>query len=374
MQLDARHYLPTQHYGAVEYRILCQNPSLAAPILAPNELSSEAFASALWGLTEALGNLTHQLDLDRQVYWCVTRSPSVNAMVARYSDPDLYCVVIGIGAINAITWFSLAAMESDALALFLSEDIDPVDSMAAPGCSRREAWRQLAGKVEGTRLTSTVARAAPLMFLACHFLMAHEVCHIAGGHLALYNGAFTAEDGGRNGLERAVSRTLERDADALAASATLYLLLHPDFLDQWAKVFVGYDANWNASLRQFFTASYVLFSIMDLLGPDDAIGQDRTHPPALVRISTMSIMLAFNLEAFGEISAEEAFGVARRALQAVEIAVFDLAGGIMAEDEALALQSEVQRGLEEHSATWRSMGSFLDRRHLLHYAWSVPLR
>lgn len=374
MRFVARQYLPTQHYGAVEHRILRQNPGLAAPILAPDELSDAAFASALWGLTEALGNLTHQLDLDRPVYWCVTRSRSVNAMVARYTDPDMYCVVVGIGAINAITWFSLAAMESDALASFLQENTDPVDSMATPARSRRDAWRQLAGNVEEARLPTTVARAAPLMFLACHFLMAHEINHIAGGHLDLYSGAFTAEAGSDNRLDRAVSRTLERDADALAAAATLYLLGHPEFLDQWAEVFVGHDATRDASMRRFFTASYILFSIMDLLGPEDALGQDRTHPPALVRISTMGVMLTLNLEAFGTISADDAFGIAQRALRAVEIAVFDLAGGIMPEEQALALQGEVQRNLEEHSATWRVMSGRLDRRHLLHYAWSAHLR
>ena len=370
VQTIARQYLPKRHWGAVEAKILRQSPGLAAPILAADELVGQTFASGLLAMSAAIGNLTHQLALDRPVYWCVTRAEVVNAMIAGYRTPDMYCVVIGVGAINALSRFTLALAASEPLVEFLADGTDPVDNMQPPDRSRRDAWRYLAGGAEETMTPATVERAFPLLFLACYFLMAHEAGHLSGGHLALFAGDFAVEAGGMGHPDKQESRALERDADALAGAATVYLLGNPEFEKGWETILKDREAG----LRHFFAASYILFSIMDLLGPEDALGQDRTHPPAMVRVSTMAVMLSLSLGQYGAFTAEEIWELGRRSVRAVELAALELGGGIMAPKEAAALQAVVDRNLAEHMEVWAGLQARLDRTHLDKYYWAQPLK
>lgn len=370
LAIIARQYLPIHHWGPVESKILTQNRALAAPIIPADELMDATISSGLLALSEAIGNLTHQLELDRPVYWCVSRAKVVNAMIAGYRSPDMYVVVVGEGMLNAVFYFCAAIMTSEPLARFLAENVDPVDEMKSAERSRREAWAKISDEADDRSTRESVGRAFPIHFLAMHFLMAHEVAHLAGGHLPLFAGAFTAEADGTGRPDKAENRALERDADALAAGATMYLLGNPEFALSWS----DYLTDREAGLRYFLTTAYVLYSVMDLFGPEDPFAEERTHPPAMVRVSTTTTMLARLLDQYGGFKKDESWEIGRRAVRAVEIAVMELGGGMMAPDEAERLEAVAQQNLIEHAQLWPGLKARMDRRHLEKYWWSQPLR
>lgn len=64
----SRLYLPQQHWAAVESKILHKNKALAAPIVPADQLRQVAVWSSLLALSDAIGNLMHQLMLDRPIY------------------------------------------------------------------------------------------------------------------------------------------------------------------------------------------------------------------------------------------------------------------------------------------------------------------
>jgi hypothetical protein len=326
--------------------------------------------SGLLALSVAVGNLTHQLKLDRPVYWCVTEAKVVNAMIAGYQSPEMYVVVIAEGLLNSIFYFSAAILESGPLKRFLLENVDPIDEMQEPERSRRDAWAKIAEVADDRSTTESVALSVPLNFIAMHFLMAHEVSHLVGGHLPLYGGAFTVEASETGRPNKAENRVLERDADALAAGATIYLLGSPRFSEGWPE----YPEDREAGLRYFSVATYILYSVMDLFGHEDPFAEERTHPPAMVRVSVTATMLALSLDQFGAFNKDQAWEIGRRAVRAVELAVMDLGGGMMTADEAEALEAVAQENLEEHAALWPELSKRMDRRHLEKYLWAAPLR
>lgn len=370
LETISRQYLPEEQWAAVKSKILVQNRGLAGPIIPPDRLLKAAVSPNLLAASAAIGNLTHQLDLDRPVYWCVTDSNVVNAMIAGYRSPDMYCVVIASGALRTILLFCAAIMASEPLFQYLSEGIDPVDDMTPPERSRREAWAKIDFEADDRVTQENVERAFPLVFIATHFLMAHEIAHLAGGHLSLYAGGFAAEASGSSRPDLAESRALERDADAIAAGATMYLLGNPGFAASWSDVLKDRDA----AMRYFLVSVYVFYSVMDLFGPEDPFAAKRTHPPALVRVNITASMLSLLLENYGGYSRDDAWELARRSVRAVEIAVMELGGGMMTPDEVTLLDAEVGRNVEEHAAIWPGVRAKLDRRHLEKYWWSQGLR
>ena len=370
LELISRLYLPQQHWAAVESKILRQNKALAAPIVPADQLRQVAVSPSLLGLSDAIGNLTHQLVLDRPIFWCITRARVVNAMIAGYRSPDMYCVVIAEGALDTILNFCAAIMASEPLFWFLSEGTDPVDEMKPPKRSRREAWMHISAEADSRMTDDNMVRSFLLTYIASHYLMAHEIGHLAGGHLPLYTGNFTAEADGSGRPSLAESRALERDADALAAGATSYLLASPDFVAGWADVL----KERQAGMRYFLTTAYIFFSVMDLFGPEDPFAIERTHPPALVRVGVMSTMVSLLLDNFGGYTKDEAWELARRSIRAVEIAVMELGGGMMTAEEVALLDADLERNLREHADAWPTLSARLDRGHLEKYWWSQGLR
>jgi len=368
--LLARQYLEPGHWGAVEAKIWKQNKALAAPIIPVEELTEVAISTCMFALARALGDLTHELELDRPIYWCVTRAKVVNAMIAGYRCPDMYCVVISEGMINTVFYFTAAMMASEQLSAYLADGSPPVELQQPSARPRRDAWKKIADEADENHSRDSVSRAFPISFLAMYFLMAHEVGHMAGGHLPLFANGFAVEANGESNSGKAENRALERDADGLAAGATVWLMGNEVFREDWKDILKDRDA----AFRYFFVTAYILFSIMDLFGPEDPFGEERTHPPAMVRIATMSYFLAGAFSQLGVFGFDEILDIGRAAIAAVEIAVMDLGGGMMEHDEAHRLHAEVGKHLEEHATEWKGLEARLDRRHLDKYYWSRALR
>ena len=344
--------------------------TLAAPIIPASELTNQVMASGLAGCAAAIGNLTHQLELDRPIYWCVTQSSTINAMVAAYSNPDMYCVVIARGTINTLHHFAAGILVDEQLRDFLSTSSEAIDEGSEPERSRREAWLKVAddAKVNATR--ASIESAVPVTFVALYFLMAHEVGHLVGGHLPLCRGGFAAEASSKAAENFADSRTLERDADALAANATVYLLGNEDFRESWADILTDPQS----AFRYFFVSTYILFSVMDIFGPEGEFDEHRTHPPSMVRVSTTSAMLSVAVDFYGGFTKDEIWEIGRSAVRSIEIAVMTLGQGMMTAEEVETLEPMVLRNLEEHEARWEGLRNSLDRKHLEKYWWSQPFR
>lgn len=119
---------------------------------------------------------------------------------------------------------------------------------------------------------------------------------------------------------------------------------NPGFAASWRGIFDDREA----ALRYFPTTTYIIYSVMDLFGPEDPFGEERKHPPALVRVGITVTMLSPLLDKFGGYTKDEAWELARRSMRAVEIAVMELGGCLMTPEEVALLDAEVERNLKGH--------------------------
>ncbi len=286
-------------------------------------------------------------------------------MISDYRSPDMYCVVVSEAVFELYYATVSAFMTHASLRAFLEDGMPPEDDMRFGSRTRREAMSSILSRSADIATPGSIRVASLPCHLAIYFLMAHEIGHLALDHLPLFTTGHVSEVGGSELRNQAESRAVERDADAFAAMATTYLL----GTDVWTELVGGREAG----LRYFFVATYLLFSIMDLSGPEDPIGEQSTHPPAMVRVSTMAHMLTHTFEAYRSWSMEEAWDVARQCVRAVELATMALGDGMMSADEAKSLQAEVERSLDEHVALWPSLSARKNRFRLDIYFWARTL-
>jgi hypothetical protein len=166
------------------------------------------------------------------------------------------------------------------------------------------------------------------------------------------------------------SRALEWDADMFAAASTIWWTGAPSVREDWATVL----SDKSAGLRLFFVAAYAFFSVMDRISNSSTPDELRTHPRPMVRITLMVLGAAAVLQSLGGFTFDQASDEARAAIRAVEIALNELAGGMMDQEEAAALQQSLDAAVEEGTAVLTAMIKTLPRHRLSELFWATSLR
>lgn len=167
-------YLPLEHWGAVEARILRDSRSLAAKIIPTEEINCNGMhRPSLAGADVSARNLTHGLAVGLPVYFCVTRATTVNAMIARFSG--FYCVVVSEGTYTFLTVTVGALLSHEPLARFVEEGVEPEDDGEPGTRTRREVWMHVLEHAGDFITERSVGLSSVLSLLGMYFLMAHEI-------------------------------------------------------------------------------------------------------------------------------------------------------------------------------------------------------
>lgn len=362
-------YLPQRFWGAVEARILTASPSLVGEIVPPEDINANGLHRApLAGVDVCARNLTHGLTLGQPFYFCVTRSTAFNAMVAKFGS--FYCIVLSEGLYQYLYVAMAALLSHEPLAKFLESGEEPADDLQPALRSRREAWAHILARSSSLTSDRSFGLASVPTLLGMYFLTAHEIGHVVLGHLSSNRDSHAVEEGSSLSADHAMSRTLERDADAFAAAATVWYTGAEEVRDRWRSVL----NDKQAGLRLLFTASYVLFSIMDLHSDSEDIIQQSTHPAPMVRISSMGMLLSGVMACWGAYTLDEVWEAGRQCVRAVEIATMALGQGMMTASEAAALQQEAERAIQSHFRNMAHAWEKLDRNQLDAYFWAAPFK
>lgn len=363
-------YLPNDRYGAVEALIMKEAPAFAGPFLEPQDIE-EFLPLRLIGapIDGCIRNLTHDFP-DGPTYWVLIRTAVPNAMIAKFGT--FQCVVIGMALPLAVVGLATNLLRWEPLRRYLLEGVSPPAEQAPVRVTRSEAVQRLIDRAAAWD-DETGALASTLNFMTLYLLTAHELGHLALGHLDRtgVRGGFIEESpaAGTDLIEARESRALEWDADIFAAAATIWWTGVPGVREDWKDVLTDKPAG----LRLFFVGAYVFFSVMDRVSKSSTPDPLRTHPAPMVRITLMIMGAAQVLQALGGFTADEAQNEARAAIRAVEIALNELEGGMMDRTEAAALQEALDISVEECTTTLASLIPGLSRHRLSGLFWAGSL-
>lgn len=343
--------------------------TLAGPIIAPEEIDAAGLHRPFFAGVDVCARnltLTEGFASDRPLHFCVTRTSTVNAMIARFNSPAFYGVAISEGACYNFAALATGLLSSEPLQRFISSGEIPIDDETRPTRTRREAVLEVFQKSHDLASSEAIGLASFMAQTAGYFLMAHEIGHLTLGHLPLFTKAHVDEVDGSAMDDHRISRTLERDADGFAAAAVIWYLGAPEVQAVWRSVHD--DPQWG--FRCFLAGSYILFTIMDFDRSGDPIGTQRTHPAPMVRVSSMAMLLAGVMDNWGAFSHAEIWDMVRATVRAVELALLDTGGGIMDPETAERLWAEAEAAAVEHGEVLLDLNEKLDRSLLDAYFWA----
>jgi hypothetical protein len=359
-------YLPQLYFGEVESALLRQGGSMSAPLIEAEVVEAEFnLKLAASPIDHCIRNLTTGFP-DNPTYFALSESLALNAVIGRFSKFQCVIVTWEFYKRASILWNSLLADEG--LTDFIKDGIDPEEPSISPTKCRSEALAELLSN--DVHNASTTELAVQLNYLLMYLLAAHEVGHLALGHLHRLRNLYVDEAGTVQPDLRVSSRAREWDADGFAMGAALYLT-GSEFAQEalFRKLLVSKEAN----LRVLFVVAYALFILLDDASPQERPLDERTHPRPLVRIGLTSLAVSRLLHMFGSMNVGEVMDTARRALRSVEIAILRLAGGVMESELAEKLTSELETEVSLLSASFNEQILSLDRSRIKHYYWAEPL-
>lgn len=360
-------YLPPKLWGAMEHRIGPYS-SLTGPILPAREIDENNWHRPFMsGVDHCARNLT--TGIFEPFYYCMTDTPTVNAMIARFANPDFHGVAVARGCYENVYALTVALLNHEPLRNFIELGERPSDDGRLPERGRREALTKILSEAGSSATIQSMELGALVSNIAGYFLMGHEIGHMALGHLPLFERKHATEGDEDQLVDLAVSRSLERDADLFAAAATVWNIGSPPMLEKWGTIF----PDQLVLFRCFFVGAYILFSIMDLGRGGDEIAQ-QTHPAPMVRITSTAGPLATVMNAWGRFSHEDVWDCCREAVRAVEIATLGIGGGMMDAATAERLTQQGNKATEEHLREMPALMARMDRSMLDHYFWAKSLR
>lgn len=363
-------YLPHERYGAVEALIMKEAPGFAGPFLEPEDIEASLPLRLIGAPVDGcIRNLTHDFS-DGPTYWVLIRTAVPNAMIAKFGA--FQCIVIGMALPLAVVRLATNLLRWEPLRRYLLEGLAPPVERAPMLVTRSEAVDRLIDRAAAWD-GETGTLASTLNFMTVYLLTAHEIGHLALGHLdrAGVRGGFIEESpaAATDLTEARESRALEWDADIFAAAATIWWTGVPGVREDWKEVLTDKPAG----LRLFFVGAYVFFSVMDRVSKSATPDPLRSHPAPMVRITLMMLGAAHVLQLLGGFTADEAQDEARAAIRAVEIALNELEGGMMNRTEAAALQDALDLAVEESTITLTNLIPRLSRHRLSGLFWARNL-
>ncbi len=360
-------YLPVEHWGAVETRILRRAPSLVGRILEPGEVEKVLpLRLCAAPIDHCIQNLTHRFP-DGPTWYAITDASDANAMVARFED--FQCIVVSQAFHVTASLLFVRLLAWPPLREFVRTGAEPPEPTSPPSRGRVEAVVQLLaedGEFDGEARELTAA----FCYLLLYLLTAHEVGHLALGHLDLCeNGQMVEVDS--NLAEKAQSRAMEWDADGFAIAATQWLV-GSDFREvgAWSHLLSDNPAN----LRVVCTTAYVLFTLMDALSLQDRPPETRTHPRPLVRAGLAALTLTRLMHGWGAVDGSEVISTMRQVSRSVELAILKTAGGVMEASLANELSIALEAEIDSLGPIYAALISQLNRSRLDGLLWAEALQ
>lgn len=353
-------YLPEQCYGLIETYLQRSGGSLIAPILSEVDVQADR-AHNIWAnsVDVCIRNITHRFP-DGPTYFCLVGSKVPTAMIIKFAY--LQCIVISSALPDAVLGLALKMCTSSALRDYIDSGTKPGEARPPFPRSRKEALEYVFQTDRD--ISHSVQEATLVLYISAYFLSAHELGHLALGHLEKLGSTKAAiiENEPIDTSDPVLSRTMEWDADIFAGAATNWYIgqLGPLGDPGWGKIFSSAEKN----LRIFSITAYSLFTIMDLVVPEATDQAKRTHPAPLVRVGLMNAALAVVIGNWGVLSRDQVLDEAREAIRCFEIALHEIGGGNMSRPEAEALQRQAEADLEEVGATFQRIEEQLDRSRL----------
>jgi hypothetical protein len=354
--------VPVDRLAALESYILKHAPDLAGPMLTNDDITSGGLNSLCVGtISHCLGNLSHEWDPGDVPWLAIVETDKINAMIARV-DGEVY-VVVSTALYAAVGMSVHAVLLDPQFVEFIRDGAIPVDDVTDLAKDRRAAIATLLERAVTDRCPAPDLHAA-ITTLACYFLAAHEMGHLAQGHLERDGAPGFAVEADQADVEnRAESRCLEWNADVFAAIATTYLTGS----ESWRPVF----SNPAFSLRCFVAATYLLFSFMDLSNDNARDRSVRTHPEPMVRVGVMSMALTSALGFGGRMTQEEALEIMQATIRALEIAIGRIGGGMLDEDRRNKVIADAFATLDEIGAVWPELKAKLNTERTKPYMWAA---
>ncbi|RZJ45582.1 MAG: hypothetical protein EON87_07170 [Brevundimonas sp.] len=364
-------YLPVHLYSAVETLIQRKAVRLAGPIVDPADIDARmSLRLCAAPVATCVGSFTERFP-DGPTYFALVDSPSPTAMIGRFTG--FQCVVVSLALHDRLARMATVLLGWQPLRDYLLQGTPPPTESGSSTRSRLEAIDEVYAAA-GPLTAETGPLFSLIGFLGMYFIAAHEVGHLALGHLdsAQFDEGFIEEisDAVLAGNAKAASRAMEWDADVFAGAGTVWWTGFPQVREDWAAVL----PDKLAGLRAFLVTAYFLFTVMDHANPATKAPEDRTHPAPLVRATLMAVGLAAVLGGLGGISVEEALEESRAAIRATEIALHEVAGGMMEAQQAQALQIEFEKVGDEVSASLKGIAGGLNRDRLDFLFWAAGMK
>ena len=360
-------YLPPERLGAVEAMLVKGASSLVAPIYSAAEVDAElSLRLCAVPVEHCIRNITRHFP-DGPTYFAISHSTSVNAVIGRFADYQ--CVVVAQGVHVRATTLLASLLAHEPLREFLRSGREPQEPAFEPTRSRGEALARLY-EDDGNISDEVRSLTASCAYLLLYLLTAHEIGHLALGHLSKSHSG--AMDEVSEAVEsQAESRAQEWDADGFAFAGTLYLI-GSEFREQpvWRDLLLDAPTN----LRVLSFAAYVLFTMMDGAGPQDRDPERRTHPRPLVRVGLATLTLMAVMDRFGSVTAEDVLATSRAAVRACEIALHNLGGGVMEPQLADRLGEELEGEIDRLTPILGELWPLLDRSRLDGLFWARGLK
>lgn len=361
-------YLPPEHLGAVEARLLQDGGSLVGPIYSADEINTSLPLRLCASPIDASIRFLTARYPDGPTYFAITNANAVNAMIARFEGFQCIVVAQGVHIRASVLLASLLAHEP--LRAFLDGGQAPAEPTSEPLRSREEALVHLIEEQAFPIDDEVRSLTASLTFFLLYVLTAHELGHLALGHLHARSSGKMEEEG--PGEESpAESRALEWDADGFALAGALYLT-GSEFRTRpgWRDLLKDEEAGF----RLVSVVAYVLFTLMDSMGPQDRPREERTHPRPLVRMGLATLTLMMLMEQSGSVSGQQMLEQSRAAIRAVEITLHELGGGVMEPALAQHLGDELDKEVQQLASVLDELWPKLDRSRLDGLYWARGLK
>jgi hypothetical protein len=298
----------------------------------------------------------------------VVDSAATNAAIARFQG--FQCIIIALGLPAKVMKMLRQMCSNENLRDYIHSNRLLSEPDGDSIRTRDEAVRYLLDTDIVDRGQVATELAVQINYLALYWLTAHEIGHFALGHKPIHTTYFMDETNADPSL-LSQRRAFEWDADTFALLGTLYLTL-TDFKD--SRLMSGLLTDPSTSLRVVAIAAYCIFTVMDASSPQDKPPHERTHPRPLVRMGLVTFKATAMMQMLRWMWLEEGMESMRQTNRAFEVALFELAGGVMEAPLAERLTDELGGEFDELHELFQAISPALDRSRLKGLAWAEFLK
>ncbi|UWQ58630.1 hypothetical protein K3722_00405 [Leisingera caerulea] len=334
-----KHYLPDALLPRIEAELLTR-PAYHSPIATISDIRQNGLLEA-WSVT-AFSCIRNFADyLDSPIYFVISHAPIPSAMICKFDD--FQCIVITACLSENMTRLAANLLAEGNIFEFLLKSVEPSEPTGIAQKARKEAVYNCAR--QNMAISTEIWNVAHLLTnYSSYFIIAHEISHILLGHFDSHNAMSMVEFEVHDVPPTLLSRSNEWQADSFAAIATLFRL--NALLEMEAEPNADWLQDPNARVRLIAVLGYLIFTSMDFLDNNDGDYSLRTHPSPMSRAGLMMATLSISAHHLLGVDTSCTHKICQSAFKAVEVALLNIAGGALSEDEVLKYGNEAQTSLD----------------------------